>query len=217
VKDKLVRLAAGLIEAAEADLRVSDGEVYVVGEAKPQISVAETARVAYLESNRLPAGIEPGLDATAFYDPIRGAFAAGAQVAAVEVDRTTGELRILKYVCVEDAGRAIHPQIVDGQIAGSIAQGLGGALYEHLVYDDDGNLSTGTLLDYLLPTSAEVPDVVIGHVSRPAANPLGVRGVGEGGTLGPNAVMAGALRDAVGIPVNTLPISPASVWKELNG
>jgi aerobic carbon-monoxide dehydrogenase large subunit len=217
VKDKLVRLAAGLIEAAEADLRVNDGEVYVVGEAKPQISVAETARVAYLESNRLPAGIEPGLDATAFYDPIRGAFAAGAQVAAVEVDRTTGELRILKYVCVEDAGRAMHPQIVDGQIAGSIAQGLGGALYEHLVYDDDGNLSTGTLLDYLLPTSAEVPDVVIGHVSRPAANPLGVRGVGEGGTLGPNAVMAGALRDAVGIPVNALPISPASVWKELNG
>jgi aerobic carbon-monoxide dehydrogenase large subunit len=217
VKDKLVRLAAGLIEAAEADLRVSDGEVYVVGEAKPQISVAETARVAYLESNRLPAGIEPGLDATAFYDPIRGAFAAGAQVAAVEVDRTTGELRILKYVCVEDAGRTMHPQIVDGQIAGSIAQGLGGALYEHLVYDDDGNLSTGTLLDYLLPTSAEVPDVVIGHVSRPAANPLGVRGVGEGGTLGPNAVMAGALRDAVGIPVNALPISPASVWKELNG
>jgi aerobic carbon-monoxide dehydrogenase large subunit len=217
VKDKLVRLAAALIEAAEADLRINDGEVYVVGQAKAQISVAETARVAYLESNRLPAGIGPGLDATTFYDPIRGAFAAGAQVAAVEVDRATGELRILKYVCVEDAGRAMHPQIVDGQIAGSIAQGLGGALYEHLVYDDDGNLSTGTLLDYLLPTSAEVPDVVIGHVSRPAANPLGVRGVGEGGTLGPNAVMAGALRDAVGIAVNTLPISPASVWKELNG
>jgi aerobic carbon-monoxide dehydrogenase large subunit len=216
VRRKLLRLAAGLIEATEDDLRVVDGEVFVVGEPKAQISVAEVARVAYLESNRLPDGIEPGLDATTFYDPIRGAFAAGAQVAAVEVDRATGELGILRYVCVEDAGRAMHPQIVDGQIAGSIAQGLGGALYEHLVYDDAGNLSTGTLLDYLMPTSAEVPDLVIGHVSRPAANPLGVRGVGEGGTLGPNAVLAGAVRDALGIEVSTLPISPASVWTELH-
>ncbi|GAA5114553.1 xanthine dehydrogenase family protein molybdopterin-binding subunit [Pseudonocardia adelaidensis] len=215
VRKKLVRLAADLIEAAEDDLEVVGGEVFVRGDPKPQITVAEVARVAYLESNRLPAGIEPGLDATAFYDPIRGAFAAGAQVAAVEVDRATGELRILRYVCVEDAGRAMHPQIVDGQIAGAIAQGIGGAMYEHLVYDDAGNLSTGTLLDYLMPTSAEVPDMVIGHVSRPAANPLGVRGVGEGGTLGPSAVLAGAVRDALGIDVDTLPISPGSVWKEL--
>ncbi|WP_308819380.1 xanthine dehydrogenase family protein molybdopterin-binding subunit [Pseudonocardia alni] len=217
VRQKIIMLAAALIEAAEADLRVADGEIYVVGDPKPQITVAEVARVAYLESNRLPDGIPPGLDATTFYDPIRGAFAAGAQVAAIEVDRATGELRILSYVCVEDAGRALHPQIVDGQIAGSIAQGIGGALYEHLVYDDDGNLSTGTLLDYLMPTSAEIPDMVIGHVSRPAANPLGVRGVGEGGTLGPNAVLAGALRDALGIEVDELPVSPARVWKALAG
>jgi carbon-monoxide dehydrogenase large subunit len=215
VQAKLLALAAGLIEASVDDLRVVDGEISVVGEAKARLTVAEVARVAYLESNRLPEGIEPGLEATQFYDPIRGAFAAGAQVAAVEVDRTTGELRILAYACVEDAGRAMHPQIVDGQIAGAIAQGIGGALYEHLVYDEAGNLSTGTLLDYLMPTSAEVPDLVIGHVARPAANPLGVRGVGEGGTLGPNAVLAGAVRDALGVHVDTLPITPASVWKEL--
>jgi carbon-monoxide dehydrogenase large subunit len=215
VKEKLLSLAAELTEAAVDDLRIADGEISVVGEPKPQISVAEVARVAYLESHRLPDGIEPGLVATKFYDPVRGAFAAGAQVAAIEVDRTTGELTILKYVCVEDAGRAMHPRIVDGQIAGAIAQGIGGALYEHLVYDDAGNLSTGTLLDYLMPTAAEVPDMVIGHVSHAAANPLGVRGVGEGGTLGPNAVLAGALRDALGIPVDSLPVSPANVWKEL--
>ncbi|WP_224391214.1 xanthine dehydrogenase family protein molybdopterin-binding subunit [Pseudonocardia sp. ICBG1293] len=215
VRKKIITLAAGLIEAADADLRIENGEVYVVGDPEPHLTVAEVARVAYLESHRLPPGIDPGLDATTFYDPIRGAFAAGAQVAVVEVDRATGELRILSYVCVEDAGRAMHPQIVDGQIAGSIAQGIGGALYEHLVYDDAGNLSTGTLLDYLMPTSAEVPDLVIGHVSRPASNPLGVRGVGEGGTLGPNAVLAGALRDALGIDVDELPVSPARVWKEL--
>ena len=108
----------------------------------------------------------------------------------------------------------MNPKIVDGQILGAIAQGLGGALYEHLVYDDAGNLSTGTLMDYLMPTSAEVPDIVIGHVSRPAANPLGVRGVGEGGTLGPYAVLAGAVHDALGVYIDTLPVSPATVWKE---
>ncbi|MBW0101839.1 xanthine dehydrogenase family protein molybdopterin-binding subunit [Pseudonocardia sp. KRD291] len=216
VQAKLLDLAAGLLEASVDDLRVVDGRISVVGEAEPRISVAEVARVAYLESHRLPEGIEPGLEATRFYDPIRGAFAAGAQVAAVEVDRTTGELTILSYVCVEDAGRAMHPQIVDGQIAGSIAQGIGGALYEHLVYDTDGNLSTGTLLDYLMPTSAEIPEMVIGHVSRPAANPLGVRGVGEGGTLGPNAVLAGAVHDALGIEIDTLPVSPSRVWEALH-
>ena len=99
---------------------------------------------------------------------------------------------------------------------GSIAQGIGGALYEHLVYDDDGNLSTGTLLDYLMPTSAEIPELTIGHVARPAANPLGVRGVGEGGTLGPNAVLAGAVLDAVGVEIDTLPITPAVVWEAVN-
>ncbi|MHA6622689.1 xanthine dehydrogenase family protein molybdopterin-binding subunit [Pseudonocardia sp. DLS-67] len=216
VKEKVLELAAGLLEANAADLRIEDGRIGVVGEGKPRLSIAEVARVAYLESHRLPEGIEPGLQATRFYDPIRGAFAAGAQVAAVEVDRTTGALRILAYACVEDAGPALHPKIVDGQIAGAIAQGIGGALYEHLVYDEDGNLTTGTLLDYLMPTSAEIPDLVIGHVSHPAANPLGVRGVGEGGTLGPNAALAGAVADALGVEITTLPITPAAVWTELS-
>jgi carbon-monoxide dehydrogenase large subunit len=216
VKEKVLALAAGLLEANPADLRIEDGRIGVVGEPKPRLTVAEVARVAYLESHRLPEGIDPGLQATQFYDPIRGAFAAGAQVAAVEVDRATGALRILGYACVEDAGPAMHPKIVDGQIAGSIAQGIGGALYEHLVYDEDGNLTTGTLLDYLMPTSAEIPDLVIGHVSHPAANPLGVRGVGEGGTLGPNAALAGAVADALGVEITTLPITPATVWTELS-
>jgi carbon-monoxide dehydrogenase large subunit len=215
VRDKVLVLAAGLLEANPADLHIAGGEIFVAGEPKPSISLAEVARVAYLQSNRLPEGIEPGLEATRFYDPIRGAFAAGAQAAAIEVNRVTGELRILRYVCVEDSGRVMHPQIIDGQILGAIAQGIGGAMYEHLVYDDIGNLSTGTLLDYLMPTSAEVPDIVIGHVSQSANNPLGVRGVGEGGTLGPSAVLAGALANALGIRVDTLPITPASIWKEL--
>jgi carbon-monoxide dehydrogenase large subunit len=213
VKQKLLELAAGLLEASPTDLVVADGQVGVAGDPGSTISVAEVARVAYLESNRLPDGIEPGLEATKFYDPVRGAFAAGAQVAAVQVEPGTGDVRILKWVCVEDTGRTMNPQVVHGQIAGAVAQGIGGAAYEHLVYDEVGNLVTGTLLDYLMPTSAEVPELVIDHVEHPAANPLGVRGVGEGGTLGPNAVLAGAVRDALGIRIDNLPVTPGSVWQ----
>ncbi|MFI5607409.1 xanthine dehydrogenase family protein molybdopterin-binding subunit [Amycolatopsis sp. NPDC051903] len=215
VREKIIRLAAELYEANPDDLKLVNGEVFVVGEAKPLGTLAELARVAYLESNRLPDGIEPGLESTQFYDPIRGAFAAGAQAAVVEIDRATGELKILKYVCVEDAGTVINPQVVEGQIAGSIAQGIGGALYEHLIYDEGGNLSTGTLMDYLMPTSAEVPELVIGHLSHPADNPLGVRGVGEGGTLGPNAVLAGAVADALGVQITHLPLTPAAIWEAI--
>ena len=114
---------------------------------------------------------------------------------------------------MEDAGEVLHPKIVEGQILGAIAQGIGGALYEHLVYDDAGNLTTSTLLDYLLPTSAEIPEVVIGHVCKPADNPLGVRGVGEGGTLGPSAALAGAIGDALGITVDHLPMTPSRIWE----
>ncbi|HVL86073.1 MAG TPA: xanthine dehydrogenase family protein molybdopterin-binding subunit [Pseudonocardia sp.] len=217
VRAKVLRLAAALLEAAEADLEISGGRIGVLGDPSSGITLAEVARVAYLESNRLPEGFEPGLESTCFYDPVRGTFAAGAQTAAVEVDPTTGALTILRYACVEDTGTVLHPQIVRGQVVGSIAQGIGGALYEHLVYDADGNLLTGTLLDYLMPTSAEIPDLRIDHVEHPAANPLGVRGVGEGGTLGPYAVLAGAVADALGVPVDRLPITPELVWTALQG
>ena len=213
VRDRALRLAAGLLDAKSDELTLSGGQIYVSGDARPSISLAEVGRVAYLESNRLPEGIEPGLEETRFYDPIRGAFAAGAQVIRIEIDPETAELRILDWACVEDAGRIIHPHIVNGQIAGAIAQGIGGALYEHLIYDDEGNLTTGSLLDYLMPTSAEIPELAIGHVSNPAANPLGVRGVGEGGTLGPNAALAGAVGDALGLAVDRLPITPSSLWE----
>ena len=217
VRGKALALAAALKEAPVEDLDLRGGEVYMTGQEKPIVSLAEVARVAYLQSDRLPEGFEPGLEGTKFYDPIRGAFAAGVQLGALEFDPATGEIGILSWVCVEDAGRIVHPVIVDGQIAGSIAQGIGGAMYEHLVYDEAGNLTTGTLLDYLMPTSAEIPELTIGHVSTPAANPTGVRGVGEGGTLAPNAVVAGAVADALGVEVDDLPVTPASVWTLLQG
>jgi carbon-monoxide dehydrogenase large subunit len=217
VREKVLALAGALKEVDVADLELRAGQVHVRGQEKPVISLAEVARVAYLQSDRLPEGFEPGLEGTKFYDPIRGAFAAGAQLAALEFDPATGEIHILSWVCVEDAGTIVHPVIVDGQIAGSIAQGIGGAMYEHLVYDEEGNLSTGTLLDYLMPTSGEIPELTIDHVTTPAPNPTGVRGVGEGGTLGPNAVVAGALTDALGVEVDDLPVTPARVWELVQG
>ncbi len=212
VRRRVLALAADVYEANIDDLSMTGGEIRVAGQSEPLGNLAELARIAYLESNRLPPGHDPGIEATEFYDPVMGAFAAGAQVAVVEVDRSTGEVTILDYVCVEDAGRIINQQIVEGQVIGALAQGIGGACYEHLIYDSLGNLVTGTLLDYVMPTATEIPDFVLGHIEHPADNPLGVRGVGEGGTLGPAAVLAGAVADALGVEIDTLPITPAVVW-----
>jgi carbon-monoxide dehydrogenase large subunit len=177
--------------------------------------VVEVARIAHLETHRLPPDLEPGLDATRFYDPIRGTFAAGAQAAIVQVEPETGVITIRRWVCVEDTGRIINPLIVEGQVHGAIAQGIGGALTEHLIYDDAGQLLTGTFMEYAMPTASVIPRLQTEHVEEPAGNLAGVRGVGEGGTLGPAAVLANAVADALaplGVEPDTLPLSPARVW-----
>jgi len=215
VRDKAARIAAHLLEAAPEDLEIADGRVVVKGVPSRAVSLAEVARVAHLETHRLPRDVEPGLDATRFYDPIRGTFAAGAQAAIVEVDPGTGTLVIRRYVCVEDTGRVINPLIVEGQVQGAIAQGIGGALSEHLVYDAAGQLLTGTFMEYALPTAATMPPLELDHIEEPADNLAGVRGVGEGGTLGPAAVLANAVADALApfrVEVNDLPIMPARLW-----
>ena len=215
LREKVVAIAAHLLEAAAADLEVADGRIAVRGMPARGLSMLEVARVAHLETHRLPPETEPGLEATRFYDPIRGTFAAGAQAAVVEVDVATGRVEIRRYVCVEDTGRVINPLIVEGQVQGAIAQGIGGALLEHLVFDEAGQLLTGTLMEYALPTAADVPAFELAHVEVPAENLLGVRGVGEGGTLGPPAVLANAVADALaplGVEVNELPITPGRLW-----
>jgi carbon-monoxide dehydrogenase large subunit len=214
VRDKLVRIAAHLLEVAPEDLDVGGGRLSVRGAPDRGAAIADVARVAHLETHRLPADVEPGLDATRFYDPIRGTFAAGAQAAVVDVDADTGAVRVLRCVCVEDTGRIINPLIVEGQVHGAIAQGIGGALAEHLVHDDAGQLLTGTLMDYALPTAASLPAFEVDHVEVPADNLAGVRGVGEGGTLGPAAALANAVADALApldVEVEELPLSPARV------
>ena len=215
VRDKALRIAAHLLEAAADDLTLADGMVSVRGVPGRTVAISEVASVANLETNRLPSDVEPGLEATRFYDPIRGTFAAGSQGAIVEIDPTTGAVVIRRWVCVEDTGRVINPMVVEGQVHGAIAQGIGGALYEHLVYDGDGQLVTGTLMDYAMPAATMLPPFELDHIEEPADNLLGVRGVGEGGTLGPAAVLAGAIADAVGIETNELPLTSARVWEAL--
>jgi aerobic carbon-monoxide dehydrogenase large subunit len=219
VREKVIRIAAHLLEAAPADLDVADGRVGVKGVPTRAVSLAEVARVAHLETHRLPADVEPGLDATRFYDPIRGTFAAGAQAVVVEIDRETGALDIRRYVCVEDTGRVINPLIVEGQVHGAIAQGIGGALSEQLIYDAAGQLLTGTFMEYGLPRADTVPALELDHIEDPASNLTGVRGVGEGGTLGPAAALANAAADALapdGAELNDLPLTSSRVWSALD-
>ena len=220
VRDKALRIAAHVLEAAVDDLETAEGRIGVKGAPGREVTLAEIARIAHLETHRLPPDVEPGLDATRFYDPILGTFAAGAQAAIVEVDVETGALAIRRYVCVEDTGRVINPAIVDGQVQGAIAQGIGGALAEHLVYDDAGQPLVGGFMEYAVPRASSVPPLEIDHIAEPAANLLGVRGVGEGGTLGPAAALANAVADALapfGVEASELPLTPARLWAATGG
>ena len=215
LRDKIARIAAHVLEAAAEDLDVAGGRVAVRGAPDRAVTLVEIARIAHLETHRLPPDQEPGLDVTRFYDPIRGTFAAGAQAAIVEVEPETGAITIRRWVCVEDTGRVINPLIVEGQVHGAIAQGIGGALAEHLIYDESGQLLTGTFMEYAVPTASMIPSLETEHVAEPAANLVGVRGVGEGGTLGPAAVLANAVADALaplGVEPDALPLSAARVW-----
>jgi len=216
VRERALRIAAHLLEAAADDLDLADAVVSVRGVPGRSVTLAEVARVANLETNRLPPDVDPGLEATRFYDPIRGTFAAGSQGAIVEVDPATGAVTIRRWVCVEDTGRVINPMVVEGQVHGAVAQGIGGALFEHLVYDDAGQLLTGSFMDYALAAATMLPTFELDHLEEPADNLLGVRGVGEGGTLGPAAVLAGAVADALDIETNELPLTSARVWEALD-
>ncbi|MEW6476217.1 MAG: xanthine dehydrogenase family protein molybdopterin-binding subunit [Actinomycetota bacterium] len=216
VRDKVLRIAAHILEASPADLTIEGGRVRPIDAPQARsLAVATIARAAYLDTQRLPEGEEPGLEATRSYDPGRGTFAAGAQAAVVEVDPETGSLAVRRFVCVEDAGRVYNPAIVEGQVAGAVAQGIAGALFEHHVYDDDGQLQTSTLADYLMPSAAELPGFELDHLEDPADTATGARGVGEGGTLGAAAALANAVSDALGVDVDDLPLSPEAVFRAL--
>jgi carbon-monoxide dehydrogenase large subunit len=212
LRDKLLAIAAARLEASAADLVLEAGRVAVRGLPGRGLTVAEIARLAhYPPPGGLPPGLGPGLEATAAYDLPGPAFAGAVHVGMVEVDRDTGRVRLLRYAVVEDCGPLINPLIVEGQVHGAVAQGVGEALSERLVYDADGQLLTGTLMDYGLLQAGDLPSFAVDHLATPS--PLtagGVKGVGEGGTVGAPACVANAVADAVGplgAAVTALPVA----------
>jgi carbon-monoxide dehydrogenase large subunit len=211
-------VAAELLECAPDDVVVSGGRAHVAGLPQRSVSLGALARAA-VTSRRLAATGEPGLHACAFFYPGSVTWAFGAHACVVEVDVETGAIRVLAYAASHDCGRAINPVVVEGQLHGGIVQGLGTALAEALVYDDTGQLLTGSLMEYGLPRADQVPLLEVVPLDHPSTvNELGIKGVGESGIIAPPAALANAVEDALaehGVEITTLPLSPARVWAAL--
>jgi carbon-monoxide dehydrogenase large subunit len=198
VKDKLLRIAAHRLEAPLDDLELVDGAVRVRGAPASALTIAQLAQKAYLAPTELPAGMEPGLEATHAFDPPPLTFSSGTHICQVEIDPDTGELAIVRYTIVEDCGRMLNPRVVEGQLHGATAQGLGGALMEEIVYGEDGQNLSATLLDYAIPVAARMPSFEVEHLERPDPNtPLGMKGMAEGGVMGAAAAISNAVSDAL--------------------
>jgi len=183
VQEKAKKIAAHLLEAAEADVVYENGKAFVKGTPSKSITIQEIAMAAF-QTNRIPKGMEGGLEATTFFDPSNFVWPFGAHIAVVEVDADTGATKILRYVAVDDCGTRINPMVVDGQLHGGIAQGIGQALFEEAVYDEAGQLRSGSLTDYLIPAAPDVPSFELAATVTPSpVNPLGTKGIGEAGTI----------------------------------
>ena len=198
LKQKLLRIAAHLLEAPIEDLELVDGSIRVRGVPSSGMTIAQLAQKAYLAPTELPPGMEPGLEATHAFDPPPLTFSSGTHICQVEIDPETGGLTIPRYTIVEDCGRMLNPRIVEAQLHGATAQGLGGALLEEIVYDADGQNHSATLLDYAIPTAALMPSFEIEHLERLDPNtPLGMKGMAEGGVMGASAAISNAVADAL--------------------
>jgi CO/xanthine dehydrogenase Mo-binding subunit len=214
VRAKAARVAARMLECADADVVIEDGAAHVKGSAEPRLPLAALARAAS-GPDFLGELAEPGLSATRYYSPPAVTWAAGAHGAVVEVSATTGEVTVLRYCVAHDSGREINPTVVEGQVHGGVAQGLGSALMEELVYDNQGQLLTGTLMDYAVPRAGTFPAIELTRVECPSTvNVLGVKGAGEGGGIPGQAVIANAVADALGVDgpeLDTVPLRPERI------
>ncbi|OMP67269.1 xanthine dehydrogenase family protein molybdopterin-binding subunit [Domibacillus epiphyticus] len=213
LREKFLAIAGEMLEVAPNDLEMKEGKVYPKALPSKFVTLREIALAAKPgPRSKVPEGMEPGASVTHYFIPPSVTFSSGFHVAIVEVDKQTGFVTILKYVVIHDCGRVLNPMVVDGQIQGGVAQGIGGALYEEIIYDENGQLVTGTYMDYLIPTAMEVPVVEMGHQEfLSPRNPIGVKGVGEGGAICPPASIANAVCDAMkplNIKINSVPISP---------
>ena len=215
VMAKAKKIAAHLLGAGESDVEWRDAKFVVRGSPEKAMGFAEVALMANVAWN-MPAGVEPGLEATAFFDPPNFVYPFGTHVCTVEVDVETGVVKILRYIAVDDCGPQINPMIVEGQIHGGVAQGIGEALQEMAVYDDDGQLLTGTMMDYAVPRAAQLPRIETAHTVTPTdVNPLGVKGIGEAGTIAAVPSVVSAVLDALaplGVTHIDKPLTPSRVW-----
>ncbi len=221
VLDKAKKIAAFLIEAREEDVVLEEGRFHVRGSKEPSKGWGDVAYAAYgAGANEIPKGMEPGLEDTTFYDPPNFVFPFGTHICVVEVARDTGQVKIRRYVAVDDCGKQINPMIVEGQIHGGITQGISQALWEEGVYDQDGNLLTSTLVDYAVPTAVEVPHYELSHTVTPSPhNPIGVKGVGEAGTIAAAPAVVNAVVDALahlGVTHIDMPLRSDKIWEILN-
>ncbi|KUM88024.1 MULTISPECIES: xanthine dehydrogenase family protein molybdopterin-binding subunit [Streptomyces] len=218
VVDKARKVAAHLLEASERDLEFTDGVFSVKGSPDARRTIQEIAFETFT-SHDLPDGVEPTINAGHLTDPDDFSYPHGTHLCAVEVDTETGQTRIRSYVAVDDVGRVINPMIVEGQVHGGLAQGIAQALYEEAVYDDEGNLVSGTMADYLVPSAPDLPEFVTERARTPATtNPLGVKGVGEAGTIASTPAVVGAVVDALrplGVRDLRMPCTPERVWQAL--
>jgi aerobic carbon-monoxide dehydrogenase large subunit len=236
VREKALRIAGDALEVDPRDLEIVDGIVRVKGDPESSMALATVAvlsnplRYAFDESAKaatqfvgigsadpskppVAEGEEPGLEGKDYYSPPRATFANGMHAAIVETDPETAEITILRYCVVHDCGRMINPMIVEGQVHGGVAQGVGGALYERMVYDDAGQLLNASFMDFLMPYASEVPHIETDHLETPSPlNPLGIKGAGEAGCIPVSAVIASAIEDAEGFPITSMPISPDELW-----
>ncbi len=217
---KAKTIAAHLLEANTDDLEFDAGTFSVKGSPGSAVSMGEVAFATFMAHN-LPDGVEPSLDSDAVYDPENFSFPHGTHLCAVDVDTETGQVTIRKYVCVDDVGVPINPLIVEGQVHGGLAQGIAQALFEEAVYDDAGNLTTGTFVDYTLPSASDLPSFTTDRTETPStSNPLGVKGVGEAGTIASTPAVINAVVDALrpfGVNDIRMPATPERVWRAVHG
>ncbi len=216
---KARKVAAHLLEASEDDLDFSGGKFAVRGTPGSEVSIQEIALATFAAHN-LPDGVEPSIDADATFDPENFSFPHGTHICAMEVDTETGMVKIRKYACVDDVGTIVNPLIVEGQVHGGLAQGIAQALFEEAVYDADGNLTTGSFVDYLVPSAADLPHFDTGNTVHEApGNPIGAKGVGEAGTIASTPAVVNAALDAVrhlGVSDIRMPLTPERVWRAIH-
>jgi carbon-monoxide dehydrogenase large subunit len=218
IKEKARLLGAHMLEADPADVIYEDGKVFVAGSPDKSKTIQEIAGAAALAYS-LPEGMDPYLDDITYYDPTDCTFPFGTHICVVEVDKDTGVVNLLRYLAVDDVGNVINPMVVDGQLHGGIAQGVGQALWEGAVYDENGQLLTGTMMEYAFPKADFFPSFETFRTETPSpVNPLGVKGVGEAGTIASTVAAYNAVMDALspfGIDNLTMPLTPEKVWRAI--